>query len=215
MLWTVLWRGHPDQRPPSAFPDHLSPSPVPPSRPRPPVTPCPVITLPPAPHHLPGPSAPAGAEWQQTQQLAWPRAAPWCWPWADGRVGPGLAFPSGPCAGRGMQLSSLAPRGHSLRGRPVPTGRAARRHLLHSCDEDAGAGTTAGGLGPGEATGAPGGTRVLLPLRRGLHGTLAGWGGSVSRAFGLGSAKLLPRVRGAGQELGWPGSQGADPARTG
>ena len=129
-------------------------------------------------------------------------------------MGPGLAFPSGLCARRGMQLSSLAPRGHSLRGCPVPTGRAARRHLLHSGDEDAGAGTT-GGPGPREATGAPGGTRVLPRPRWGLHGTLAGWGGFVSPAFGLGSAKLLPRLRGAGQELGWPGSPGADPTRTG
>lgn len=93
-------------------------------------------------------------------------------------------------------------RGHSLRWCPVPTSRATRRHLLHSGDEDAGAGTT-GGPGPREATGAPGGTRVLPRPRWGLHGTLAGWGGSVSRAFGPGSANCSPES--GAQVKSWAG----------
>ena len=104
----------------------------------------------------------------------------------------------------------------------MPTSRAARRRLLHFCDENTGSGTTTGAPRPGEATGptsrgqGPDASEGGDP-RGGPGYATAPWpvGGGSFRAFGPGSAELLPRVRGSGQEPGWPGSLGADPARTG
>lgn len=72
----VAW--HPNQGPPSPFPHHLSSSPIP-HHPPPDALPWaphhpppePLHHPPPSPRHPSGPRAPAGAEWQQTPQLAW------------------------------------------------------------------------------------------------------------------------------------------------
>lgn len=178
MLWDVLWHGHPDQGPPSPFPHHLFPSPIilphPPSpSPQPPITPT-------------GPCAPAGAEWQQTYQLAWSPSGSLVLA-SGGRsrgARPGLPlgaacglWPAGEWAEKRARVHPAQQPGiqsHSPQGLPAPTGRAARRRLLHSCDENAASGTMTGGPRPGEATAPPRGARVLMHPRGAIHGQALG-----------------------------------------
>lgn len=134
MLWSVLWHGHPDQGPPSPFPHHLFPSPIPLSHPSS-SSPCPhhlppsPITLPPSlPSPLLAPVLPQGLSGSRHTSWPGPRVTPWSWPRADGRVGPGPAFPLGLRADCGRQvsgqrsvpgctqLSSLASRATPLEG---------------------------------------------------------------------------------------------------